>query len=60
MKIICTEKQKEELVEILDNNGWGCLDHINCPEGLYCWECIESGIEWEITDENNGCRTDNA
>ena len=48
MKIICTKEEKETLMDILDNTA--CFFKKPCPEGMYCYECIENTIEWEVTD----------
>ena len=57
MKIICTQSQKELLIECLKDSP-KCLfgQDIECPpmeelNGGWCGnKCIEENIEWEIED----------
>ena len=49
MKIICTEKEKELLVAVLSWRVYCMFDHKYC-EDMNCIECVESKINWEITE----------
>ncbi len=52
MKIICTEDQKQIIVEALARS-YNCIfpkEEKKCPESGYCAECIEKTVEWQIED----------
>ena len=50
MKIICTEDQKQIIVEALARS-YNCIfpkEEKKCPESCFCAECIEKTVEWQI------------
>lgn len=50
MKVVCTKKEKEFLVAVLSWRIFCLFEHKYCNE-LNCVQCIESKVDWEITDE---------
>lgn len=51
MKVICTEEQKQELINAMAyfrSCPWVTSE---CEGGISCAECYEKNIEWEIEDE---------
>ena len=59
MKIICTKKEKEEIIASLftADNCPSFLEKINnckpTDEVKTCLDCLNKYIEWEITDEQD-------
>jgi len=50
MKIICTEDQKQLIVEALASS-YNCFlprDMVRCKNADSCSECLEKNIEWQI------------
>lgn len=53
MKIICSSREKEQLIELISESDTECRE--NCP--LYeecdydCAETLENNIDWEAVDE---------
>ena len=56
MKIICTEEEKENLMEVMELSSICPFDFYNdgamCKKyDSHCWKCMSNNIEWDITDK---------
>ena len=53
MKISCTDKEKENMIQIMYNSEYCPFDGIEndyrCEPG-YCLTCFEQHIEWDVKD----------
>lgn len=49
MKIICTNKEKERLLNSLDYICACPFGYEHCEEEMSCEECVKNNIKWEIT-----------
>ena len=50
MKIECTSKEKELLIDIFVDSGFCHFDFTYCCNGNLCKECYEQNIEWKIKE----------
>lgn len=50
MKIECTDKEKEILLDIFVDSGYCHYNFMYCSGEDLCRECIEKHIEWEIKE----------
>lgn len=56
MKIICSEKEKKEIVTSLAVSNYcpfGAVDVDECDKDG-CENCVKNRIEWEVTDDGCG------
>lgn len=57
MKVICTERQKEMIIDNFSDIEGNCLigqaRQAICGENLFdCKKCLRKNIEWEIKNED--------
>lgn len=50
MKIICTEREKENLLDCIDASNF-CPISERCVSNKSCRECAEEHIEWVVEDK---------
>lgn len=50
MKIECTEKEKEMLIDVFMTSDICPFNSTHCFEGNVCKACIEKNFEWQIKD----------
>lgn len=51
MKIICTEQEKEDLLDCVCSSQFCPLGRFDCM-GIACEECFGDFVEWEVKNEN--------
>ena len=49
MKIVCTQREKDFLVNLLSHTTVCVFDNVACGE-IDCVSCIRECIEWQIED----------
>ena len=49
MKIVCTQSQKDYLINLFSHTTECMLDNVECGE-IDCDTCIRECIEWQIED----------
>lgn len=49
IKITCTNKEKEQLLNSLDYTCECPFNYENCENEMSCEDCAKFNIEWEIT-----------
>lgn len=50
MKIECTKKEKELLIDMFMESRICPFNSIHCSEGNVCKACFEKNVKWQIKD----------